>query len=130
MARRRTKEELIERRTKATQYRAAGMTWEQVANKLDYANKSAAWKDVVPHLQAEHNEAVEHLRVIELERLDQLTKGVFPKALKGDTKAVDAVLKIMARRARYIGGLEVPEEHKGLLKVRLTVGLMPPGRRH
>lgn len=108
---RKSQAELLARRTKALQLKAAGATWQQVADKAGYSTRQQAHKDVTAHFQAEHSEAAEQYRFLELERLDQMTKGVFPKALKGDVKAVDAMIKIMTRRAKYIHGLEVPQEH-------------------
>lgn len=75
-----------------------------------------AHKDVKRELDKLHNEigenAVEVLE-LELQRLDDLLKGLWPLAARSnpDTKAVDRVLKIMERRARLLG-LDAPDRHE------------------
>jgi hypothetical protein len=53
--------------------------------------------------------AVESIRNLELERLDELQTGFWDKALNGDPFAVDKVLAIMAKRAQLLG-LNAPEK--------------------
>lgn len=43
------------------------------------------------------------LRDLESDRLDHLQLGLWAKALRGDTQAVDRILRIMERRARLLG---------------------------
>jgi hypothetical protein len=54
-------------------------------------------------IQRTVNEAVEQVRRLEALRLDELTVGVYEKALGGDLPAIDRTLQIMARRARLLG---------------------------
>lgn len=61
-----------------------------VMNALDRLNQQAA-------------EAVETVRRLEVERLDELLSVFWPKALKGDYAAVDRILSMMERRARLLG---------------------------
>lgn len=100
----------IQRRTKAVQLRAAGLTWEEVAQKSGFSSKQAAQKSVMDLLKAKQSQAAEDYKIFELERLDQMTMGLAPKAFKGDPRSVDSMLRIMERRARYLG-LDVPAEH-------------------
>ena len=81
-------------------------------------------KDVLAeltHLRTELAEDVEAVRHLELDRLDNLFMAIWPKAIgtpadmqRGlpavppDLDAQDMILKIMARRARYLPGLEAP----------------------
>ena len=48
-------------------------------------------------------EAATEVLAMELARLDQLHKAVWEEALRGDVALIDRVLKIMERRARYMG---------------------------
>ena len=48
-------------------------------------------------------ELAEDVRLLELERLDRMLAGMWPKAIAGDPKAVAAAVKIMDRRAKYLG---------------------------
>ncbi len=53
-------------------------------------------------------EAKDMLRM-ELRRLNKLQRAMWHKAMNGDESAVDRVLKVMERRANYLG-LDEPEE--------------------
>lgn len=52
---------------------------------------------------AEKNDTAEELVTLEMLRLDDLTKGLYPAARKGETAAVNSMLNVMDRRARYAG---------------------------
>jgi hypothetical protein len=53
-------------------------------------------------------EPAEDLRRLELARLDEMQKSVYPRAAKGDRAAADVVLRIMKWRAFYLG-FEAPK---------------------
>lgn len=100
-----------ERDREAMARRAGGMCYSQIAKELGMSNKSVAYKAVVRVLeqwQAETAESAEVVRDIELRRLDEMLAGLWPKAKKGDPQAIDRVLKIMDRRAKFLG-LDAPE---------------------
>jgi hypothetical protein len=61
-------------------------------------------------LDAELSAAAAGVRQLELDRLDRLQLGIWNRAIMGDEKAIAQVLHIMARRARYIAGLEAPQQ--------------------
>jgi hypothetical protein len=52
-------------------------------------------------------EDADKVRTLELARLDAMLAGMWPGAIAGDGHAVDACLKLMDRRARYLG-LDAP----------------------
>lgn len=90
-----------ERRRKAIELRLAGVPWDAIATQLGYSSKGAACKDVTRALEASLNDVAHNvaiLRQIEGERLDRLQRAVWTTALKGDLKAVDAALRIIAQR--------------------------------
>lgn len=60
-------------------------------------------------MQHELGEVVAEVRTLELARLDQLHLAVWGRAIQGDYGAIDTVLKIMARRAKFLPGLEAPQ---------------------
>lgn len=67
-----------------------------------------AYKDVSRELEKMRNELAEHVeavRELELQRLDDLLKGLWDRATGKDIDypAIDRVLKIMERRARLTG---------------------------
>lgn len=69
-----------------------------------------AFKDILrelSRLRETMGEDAEAIRQVELERLDRLTEAVWSRATAGDDSAIDRVLKLMDRRARYLG-LDAP----------------------
>lgn len=103
-----------ERRSKAITMRVAGVDWETIASHLGYASRGAACTDVDRALAArvaEQTRNVDVLREAELLRLDRLQAGVWAQAVAGDTKAVDAALKIIDRRCKLLG-LDPPQRHE------------------
>lgn len=102
--------ETVRRRARALELRASGQTYQQIGDELYNGQRANAYKDIQKALERETNEAASAYRHIELERLDAMTRAVAPAAFEGDLKAIETMLKIMSRRARYIPGLEVPKE--------------------
>ena len=75
-------------------------------------NVRKVWQDVMrmmEFIQAELSESVNSVRQQELDRLDRMLLGVWARAQSGDDRAIASVLGIMARRARYLPGLEAPQ---------------------
>ncbi|MEU9014258.1 hypothetical protein AB0D12_31715 [Streptomyces sp. NPDC048479] len=97
------------RRASAIALRLAGMDFDTIADRLEYASRQAASKDVCRALDAnrlEEKEQVEQLRHVEGLRLDRLQAAVWPKAIKGDLKAVETVRRLIAERIRLFGVAE------------------------
>lgn len=91
----------------ALQLRAAGMNYQDIADRLGYKNKSTAYRIIQKALEDLVKEPAEELRTLELDRLDRMTLGLAAKAYKGDTKAVAALLRVMDHRAKLTGLYEV-----------------------
>ena len=96
-----------ERQRTALQLRAGGATYQQIADTLNYATAAGALKAVRAGLRATLQEPAAELRTLELERLDALLRGIWPRAIRGEVTAIDRVLKIMGRRAELLG-LDAP----------------------
>lgn len=95
-----------QRRAQAIQLRMSGVDWQTIAVKLGYSDKGAACKDVMRALEANQEaarKAGEDLRILELARLDRMQAAIWASAIKGDVKAIDALLRLMQRRARMFG---------------------------
>ncbi|MER5302291.1 hypothetical protein ABT039_22915 [Streptomyces lasiicapitis] len=94
------------RRSQAIALRLAGMDYQTIAERLDYADRGAASKDVhralETNLEAE-SAAAATLRELEVQRLDRMQAAAWAKAAKGDLKAIETVLKVIDRRARLLG---------------------------
>lgn len=100
-----------DRRAKAVQLRLAGLDFQAIADRLGYADRAAAHKDITRALEAnvaEMNRNVEVHRQEELDRLFRLQLGVWPAAAAGDPKAVQTVLNIIDRRCKLLG-LDAPQ---------------------
>lgn len=102
-----------EREREAIGLRAAGLSYDAIAEKVGYANRSLAYKAVIRVLdrwRVETREDACVVRDLEVERLDSLLAGVWQRAAQGEPAAIDRVLKIMDRRARLLG-LDAPAQH-------------------
>lgn len=93
---------IAERRAQALELRKAGATIPQIAAKLGVA-KSTAHDDVMKSIAALTREPAKAVLALELERLDAMLMGLWNSARGGDVFSIDRVLKIMDRRARYLG---------------------------
>lgn len=92
-----------QRRAQAVELRIQGATFDQIAEKVGYTDKSAAYTAVRKAVQRIGREQAEELYDIDMARLERLLAAVWPKAMEGDLHAVDRVLSIMQRRARMLG---------------------------
>lgn len=99
-----------ERQQKALEYRKAGFTYQKIADQLNYKNASCAEHAVKAAMDRITEQPAKEVRKLELERLDAILTTLWAQVAKGHLGAVDRVLKIMDRRARYLG-LDMPVKH-------------------
>jgi len=99
--------EVKDRLSEALKLRRAGKSYEQIAEALGYAGSGAAYNAVNAALREGVQEPAREVRRLEVERLDALLEALWPQAMAGDGFAVDRVLKIQERRAKYLG-LDAP----------------------
>lgn len=98
--------EVAERRRKLLELRKAGMTYQRIVElhpELGYKTRSAAAQDAKRALRDVLDEAARDVLALELSRLDGLLEPVWVQARKGNLGAVDRALRIMDRRARFLG---------------------------
>ena len=94
----------------AFELRRAGASYELIAEKLRYASAAGAESSIRAVLNRKYKpEAVEEVVSMELARLDALQLIAWRRAKEGDLSALDRILKIMERRAKYLG-LDVKEQ--------------------
>jgi|SRR5579859_2329870 len=125
---------IVQRRAAAVTMRQQGADWQTIADKLGYKTRGAACQDVNRALEqavAEQATSVEALRQQELNRLDELWADAYAilkrrhltvnqgrvildpdtgEKLRDDAprlQAIDRLLKIQERRAKYLG-LDAP----------------------
>ncbi len=107
----------VERRAEATALRREGKTYARIGQ-IMRISEQAAWKLVVSALDArrlELDESVDHVRSIELDRLDKLTRVMFSRLdnPKNDDpeRTVTAILRISERRSKLLG-LDAPTDFR------------------
>ena len=93
---------LNERRIKAVNLRRAGVGYRGIARELGVA-PSTAWRLVDDAQRLVLVDGTERLRQIEGERLDDAQRALWPSVLTGDVRAIDAFVRLSARRARMFG---------------------------
>jgi hypothetical protein len=91
-----------EKQRQAAALRLAGVEYSKIAEQLGYASASGAYHAAQAGLTAAVDEPKSQIRALELRRLDEMLVGLWRKARGGDLAAVDRVLKVMERRARYL----------------------------
>lgn len=102
---------VAKRRADAIRLRLAGVDYETIAQRLGYSSRQSASKDVcraIDNYRHEEEAAVETWREIESQRLDRLQAAAWPAAAKGDLKAIETVLKVIAQRSKLLG-LDMPQ---------------------
>jgi hypothetical protein len=112
----------LDREVAALRLRQAGCTYDVIARRLGYRNRSGAWHAVRAGLTATLAEPADALRTLELERLDALHVAVWDQAIQGDLASTDRVLSIMKRRSALLG-LDAPKrsEPRGAGGMPLTI---------
>lgn len=93
---------LAERRARAINLRRGGASYRDIARQLGVST-TRAWELVGDALGAVEVDAVDRLRQIESERLDAAQMALWPRVATGDPRAVDAFVRLSARRARLLG---------------------------
>lgn len=119
--------ETAERYRQVVQMRAAGLTFDRIAQELGYASRSGAKEAYDTALLSWGREAVDDLRVLEGERIDDLWRRTFSRLIQGDREPeteddpprigvnefvnlVVTGVRISQRRADLFG-LDAPKQH-------------------
>ena len=100
--------EALAREGRIIELRRAGLTWEKIAQDVGYATASGAYQAYQRAAKRFIRPQLEELRDMELDRLDRLQAGVWSKAIAGDVRSIDAVLRIIEKRAKILG-LDAPK---------------------
>lgn len=91
------------RALQALNLRKLGFDYDEIARQCGYSNRGIAWNAIHRLLNHQKVEAVEELRVLEAQRLDDLMRTFMLRAMKGEADAAAVVLRIMARRDALLG---------------------------
>jgi orotate phosphoribosyltransferase-like protein len=95
-----------ERAVRAYEMRASGASWWDIAEDLGVSENQAA--NLVAHKIAAAARLVDEgykrtLLAMEIERLDRLQQTLWDRALGGELRAVDQILRIITTRAKILG---------------------------
>lgn len=94
------------KRMEALSLRMAGLTYAQIATRLNISEQGAM--DLVTRtLERAENLAAREMRELEGARLDRAQAAIWTQVLEGDVKAVESFLRISQRRAKLFG-LDAP----------------------
>lgn len=104
------KEAYARRALKAMELREQGKSYEVIASTLSVSN-ATAFQMVQRALSRFQQEAAEDVKKMEVKRLDRMLDALWDRAMAGDDKAVERILQIMDKRAKYLG-LYAPIEVK------------------
>jgi sulfite reductase alpha subunit-like flavoprotein len=110
-----------ERYRRVVQMRAAGVTFDRIANELGYASRSGAKEAYDTALRSWGREAVDDLRVLEGERIDELWRRLFTRMLEeGEQEEplevhdfvnlISTAVRLSKRRSELFG-LDAPRQH-------------------
>jgi len=94
---------LVDREIKVLDLRRAGLTWQRIAEEVGYADHTGAYAAYKRAIKRTMQQPADELRTQEVDRLDRLQVAVWPSAMKGDTRAVLTIIRLMERRARLLG---------------------------
>jgi hypothetical protein len=111
MAESKTSERRLEakqRQVIALEMRKAGASFPEIARELGYRGPSGAFNAVNNAIRDWVAPAAEEVFELEAQRLDRLMLSYWQKALDGEHKSAELVLKIMDRRAKLLG-LDAPQ---------------------
>jgi transposase len=98
------------RRKRAVKLRVDGHSYREIADKLRVSVQTA-FADVaavMERTQLAADKLAGEIRSIDLERLDIATKALLPKVKRGDLRAVEKLVAVIARRAKLVGA-DAPE---------------------
>lgn len=94
----------VEQRKQILELRRAGLSYSDIATQLGIGNRNTIRDIYLAELGlGADEELVAELRAIESDRLDRLQRSIWGKAVGGDLRAMQSILRIMERRAKLHG---------------------------
>ena len=93
----------LRRRAQYVELAAQGTSYDDIAKAAGFVNRGGAHNAISAALKAHQADAVDHLREMEVQRLDGLQAPVCERALAGVIRAVDAVVRIIQARVKRLG---------------------------
>ena len=116
---------IAERYRRVVDLKKAGLTYDQIAVEVGYADRSGAKHALDAALERWGTDSVGALRMVQNEQLDDLWRRVFAAIAQGDLSQIDRAIRILKRRSE-LWGLDAPRQHEisgpGGSSVRTDVG--------
>jgi hypothetical protein len=103
------------KRARAVELLADGGSYDQIAREVGYSHRGSAHRAVSKALAERETEAVDQLRRVELDRLDRLQAAMWSRAMDGDVRAINMILRVIDQRVRLLGLAKPPEESDQLV---------------
>jgi len=98
--------EAKEKQKQALQLRLAGVTFDEIAERLGYAQKSGAWHAVAKALNDIPKREAMDYKLLNLERLNRAILALWSKVLSADLQAILALVRIVAEINKLTGAYE------------------------
>ena len=92
-----------ERALRAMEMRKAGLPYSRIAKELGYSDESGPYRAVKGILDKQRQELAVDVRELELARLEDMLQAIWAAVQQGDMAAIDRVLRIQERRAKFLG---------------------------
>lgn len=97
-------EPTADQRKQIFELRRAGLSYNDISSQLGIGNRNVVRDAYLAELGlGVDEEAITELRAVESDRLDRLQRSIWGKAVAGDLRAMQSVLRIMERRAKLHG---------------------------
>ncbi len=117
---------------------AAAVELYQIAAEVGYTSRGTAHNVVTQALAAREAQSVDHMRDLELARLEAAHAALWPRAMQGHVPSVTAVLRILDLQCRLQGlyepaakpGSKDPKDHWDHCEGPPTVVISPNDCRH
>ena len=125
--------ESAERRQKALELRKNGYDYRTIAKALNTTVKTA-YLDVqkcLEEIRANTHETAEDVLELELKRLDIAQAALMPRVREGDPRAIDTLMRVQERRAKYLGldaANKVEITGKGVIINLTPADFLPPAQ--
>lgn len=94
---------LVDKEIKVLELRRAGLTWQRIAEETGYKDHTGAYAAYKRAIKRTMQQPADELREQELDRLDRLQLAAWPNAMKGDTRSILAIAKLIEMRSKIIG---------------------------
>lgn len=102
--------ELADRRERVYAMRLTGKSLGFIAQ-AEGVSKTTVFNDIEAVIKAKTEVPAQQVREMELDRLDLLLDKLMPRVENGDVQAIQTALKVMDRRAKFLG-LDAPTKQE------------------